>query len=635
MTGGPGFRWRILASMLLSALLAVGILASKQLYFSSVVANAEGLIELTGLERLVADAPPADLPGPLAQWEPVTLPDDWMQSGYPNGVAWYRYRLDLNVPPGRLWGILLKRVNLNAAVYLNGRLVGQIGAMASPISRNWARALLYSIPSGLMHEGRNELKIKVICHPAGHGMLGRMLMGPRELLVPAERRSQFFNLEVPRFVVALSAMMGLVIGGIWLLRRRDTEYGWFALISGCAAAHSLKYFVTDTGLNEYTWDWFQFMTFTGISFALYFFLMRYRDVRVRRADQLMAAAWTAIAVVLSVLAALRSPQLYDVAMLAVLLAFGSNLYAMSHVLRQLLVTRSAEIYWITLCIVFLLVTVTFDLAQVFGFVARTPGEVSVYFLPLFLATFGGIMLFRFVTAIRERDQLMVDLEGRVAVAAERIVTLEKERALAQQREAIMRDMHDGVGGHLVSSLALLERQPEADLVLKDVLRGALTDLRLMIDSLDADSGDLGFLLGSLRDRMDPVLERSGFEVIWALEPVPSVGAISPHHALQIMRILQEALTNAIKHAQAGRLRIAMQATADGEAICCTVEDDGSGFAAAAVRRGRGLLNMERRATAVGATLTVGPALCFAASGPAAGSGTRVQLRLPLTSFGRY
>ncbi|MEM1433247.1 MAG: hypothetical protein AAGG11_04275, partial [Pseudomonadota bacterium] len=64
MTGGPGFRWRILASMLLSALLAVGVLASKQLYFSSVVANAEGLIELTGLERLVADAPPADLPGP-------------------------------------------------------------------------------------------------------------------------------------------------------------------------------------------------------------------------------------------------------------------------------------------------------------------------------------------------------------------------------------------------------------------------------------------------------------------------------------------------------------------------------------------------------------------------------------------
>ena len=301
-----------------------------------------------------------------------------------------------------------------------------------------------------------------------------------------------------------------------------------------------------------------------------------------------------------------------------------------------------------MCIVFLLVTVTFDLAQVFGVVERTPGEMTVYFLPLFLATFGGIMLSRFVIAIREREQLMADLEGRVASAAERVVTLEKERALSQQREAIMRDMHDGVGGNLVSSLALLERQPEADPVLKGVLRGALIDLRLMIDSLAADSADLSFLLGSLRDRIDPVLRGSGFEVTWSLGAVPKVETISPHHAIQIMRILQEALTNAIKHGAARRLRIAMQVTPDRAAICCSVEDDGVGFAVNAAARpdqptengtanrpfryGRGLLNMQRRAASVGAALDLGPASDFAA---ACNNGTRVRLTLPIESFGCY
>jgi signal transduction histidine kinase len=85
----------------------------------------------------------------------------------------------------------------------------------------------------------------------------------------------------------------------------------------------------------------------------------------------------------------------------------------------------------------------------------------------------------------------------------------------------------------------------------------------------------------------------------------------------VLRILQEAITNVVKHAGATEVRISTRGGADG--VTLAINDDGRGIATGHVA-GRGLANMQARARELGATLRV----------RSAGRGTEIELELPAT-----
>jgi signal transduction histidine kinase len=104
--------------------------------------------------------------------------------------------------------------------------------------------------------------------------------------------------------------------------------------------------------------------------------------------------------------------------------------------------------------------------------------------------------------------------------------------------------------------------------------------------------------------------------------------LRPWHVVQIVRLLDEALTNAVKHAAARRIKVDIELLTDASGYACgciTVEDDGKGFSLApdgtAADRGttgRGLRNMQSRAARCGAELEL----------MSGAGGTRVRLTLP-------
>ncbi|MDH3453223.1 MAG: hypothetical protein OEN20_12485, partial [Gammaproteobacteria bacterium] len=128
-----------------------------------------------------ADFQASDLATPPTSgvWQPVTLPDDWhARGGVEARQGWYRLSLPLNVPPDRLWGIYLPSVNMNAAVWLNGELLGDGGRFADPVARNWNRPLYFAIPNGLLRPAENLVHIRVRTEPALYGLLGSVHLGP-------------------------------------------------------------------------------------------------------------------------------------------------------------------------------------------------------------------------------------------------------------------------------------------------------------------------------------------------------------------------------------------------------------------------------------------------------------------------
>src|SRR6202012_2818905 len=142
-------------------------------------------------------------------------------------------------------------------------------------------------------------------------------------------------------------------------------------------------------------------------------------------------------------------------------------------------------------------------------------------------------------------------------------------ALARERTRLMRDLHDGLGGQLVSIVALSERGSASGI--GDAARAALKDLRLVIDSMDDIGGDLMLALGSWRDRAAAQLRPHDIAIDWRAVPtgLPVYPELRPWHVIQIIRILDEAVTNAVKHASARRIGVSIETVKadDGEDGC--------------------------------------------------------------------
>src|SRR5207249_4002238 len=160
---------------------------------------------------------------------------------------------------------------------------------------------------------------------------------------------------------------------------------------------------------------------------------------------------------------------------------------------------------------------------------------------------------------------------------------------------------------LITALAALEGGRSAPADVAEIVRECIDDLRLVIDSMEPIDDDVLALLGSLRYRLESRLNAAGIRLAWLVNELPPVPNLTPRNALHILRTLQEALTNVLKHAGARRITVKTAVDPSGRSALISVADDGHGFPLDDARPnqpGRGIANMRRRAEAVGGSLAI-------------------------------
>lgn len=202
---------------------------------------------------------------------------------------------------------------------------------------------------------------------------------------------------------------------------------------------------------------------------------------------------------------------------------------------------------------------------------------------------------------------------------------ERRIAIDAERQRLLRDMHDGVGGMLTHLLLEVRARRLDQGEIEQELQLAVDDLRNIASAIDAGNEPIDEALAMFHERMAARLSRSGIAFDWRCAlPIPAPGA-DARQLLSLYRLLQEGIANALRHADASRIELAAEAT-DGDAIVIMLSDDGVGFEPARANgspgEGRGLANMHRRAGQMGGQLRV-------ESAP--GQGTRLILSAPLLS----
>ena len=178
-----------------------------------------------------------------------------------------------------------------------------------------------------------------------------------------------------------------------------------------------------------------------------------------------------------------------------------------------------------------------------------------------------------------------------------------------ERRRIAHDLHDGVGSRLVALLASQDPRFNGPGSLSMALQTCLLELQMTVDDLDDQtSATVVERLAHLRYRLQPAFDRLGIALVWNIASETQTHSVPPETAMQICRVAQEALSNALRHARATRVELRLGIQAHPQGLVLEVHDDGRGLGAArsasSASMGKGLRSMRNRADAIGGELTL-------------------------------
>jgi signal transduction histidine kinase len=573
---------------------------------------------------------PADLlpPDDAAAWRPVAMPDVRPRPGAAMvndtrsyEMRWYR----LQVPPGGDEALALylpRLVTLSAAVLMRTDHGWQALLDNQHAEREqWVQPIWLPLP-GAGAKGL-ELVVALPVPTGSYHAVSRIWVGPRDTLEKRWLWRVRAQTGLPQAVSLTLAVLGLFALTLWVRRPGEAIYGLFALGAAAWMVRNLHYYVS-LPVSQLGQDWFWWATHASMGWVMLtalLFALRFATRRLLWLERALIAC----VLVVSVLSMPLWLRRLDMVVLqygvtAAVAAIGTAWVAWL-AWRE----RRPELRLMAAALVVGVLIGAHDLAVLAGWAWPEHFFLMPFATLAVMLSFLHAVQRRYVGAVEqvqaENSQLQEDLDEQVSVLQAQNAQLreaERQQALLLERQRIMADMHDGLGSSLLSALVAMEQGSMSHEQCVQVLRECVDDLRLVIDSLEPVGHDLVSLLATMRYRLGKRLQMGGLKLEWDVQDLPPLAWLEPPDALHVLRLMQEALNNVLKHASASRVR--MVTRHHGSYVEIRVEDDGAGFDLQTIQHGRGLKSQIKRAQRLGGKLRID-------SSP--GMGTRLSLRLPV------
>ena len=567
----------------------------------------------------------------------------------------YRMAFELAEAPAQSLYLFIPTFSYRAVVALDGEVVLDTGADSLVPGVMLGASALVPLSARHMAAGRHAVDILLEAPGVMRGYLSPLYLGTAQQIAPYHRLRVLVFEHTRMMVLACQLLLAAATLVVWAYRPRESLYGWLFLLLAVSTA-SYAGLLADAVPDIFAWLPYAYALSMSSVFVLHVIALlvngtappgwlRASVVAVPGACLLAMAS--GIAPVHALMAGVVMPIMVASPLITVAIsAWGA------------LVKKMREAWLLLPPLVFFSLATLHDGAVVAGMLDG-PVFLSLYYRLLLILAIAAILMRRLGLSLTRLDGANAHLKRRLAEREAELRRLhEQERSEAarrvrsEERRRLTADLHDGLSGHLASIIAQAERGRSAGI--ERSAREALDDLRLVIHSLDVGDRELTAALSGLRERLQPQLGRLGVELEWSMARLPEVSGLTPAHALHVLRIVQEASTNALRHGPASRITVRGSAGPRGEAII-TVENDGvpysdpdagveagtdadaranegagaeagapvaataSAEAGASTRTGgAGVRNMHRRAVLLGGALRI----------EALAGGTRVTLTLP-------
>lgn len=559
-------------------------------------------------------------PGP-ASWLPVTLPDNWARR-WPeyNGAVWYR--IDWRpVCPGSAGGpvnigLTLQSIIMAGEVFINDELIWRDQNLTEPLSRSWNMPRHWRIPASIVHDGVNTLWVRVVGVAQQTPGLGPVHLGGQQAMQKLYDDLWWSN----RTLFSLNLIITSVLGGlffcIWIVRREQTTYGWYALMSLFWVLFAANVLVTSPWPFSTTLMAARANIIVLVLYTACFCLFTWRFggqtlPRLERALWILSAALIATAA-FAPEASLTS-SLAGVTLIAAGIFLVNCLQFPVHALR----TRQTQHIMLAACLLIFFMVSVHDLLLIFQIIG--PGTAYTPFSSIVVSIcMSAILGLRHARNVRRIESFNHELaEGIERARTDLATTLEREHALAmantrlQERLQIAHDLHDGLGGSLVRMMAMVEQTstPLKGQQFLSMLKLLRDDLRQTIDNGSSPGVKVPATpqewIAPLRHRFVQLFDELNLDSTWKFPPKWH----TPPSALQCLaltRLVEEALTNVVKHSRARRVQVQL-VQADTTQLELHIEDNGAGFDVAAVRLAGisvGMRSMHARIARVQGTLHI-------------------------------
>lgn len=556
----------------------------------------------------------------------TNLPHHWQEMGHAerrkeSGTGWYTALIPLNVPPNRLWVVYFPNISAHSTVYINGEVLGKGSHTSGRIAGQMRQHPLFlTIPNGILRADENVLQVYVRSGHAFFGAIEPFFLGPESAFKKVYSNQYFFEVSLVKLIGFLLFFTALATGVIWLLRKRETLYGWFAFSCLLWSLHILTHFHVDIDSTlSYGKFLFRYISIAWFSVMLVFVVHRYQGIHPKKQEFYVVSVGLIVTATLLVAPSRLLHILSNLMVGALALTLIS--YSFFSLLRNYFTHGK-----ITDCLVAYSVAVIFffSIADLIACLNpdgdRYSGMTAHYGAPGFIFVLGWKLIKDFVVARNSAEDLNRSLEKRVTERTlqlqknyAKLDKMKKQQILTQERDRLIMDMHDGLGGQLMSAMSMLAYDEVDRREVSRTIQDAIADLRIMIESLDPECEDLAIVLGGFRQRLERTLEKSGTTLVWNIGDVPNTNGMVPHNTIQILRILQEAVTNALKYSEADTITVS-NGVENGR-VFISVQDNGKGMHTSDHTpgfdscdknggEGRGLSNMQRRADILSANLIV-------------------------------
>ncbi len=548
---------------------------------------------------------------PQAGWVDVTLPDDWTARwpGF-DGVVWYRLTWNATEPLANM-GLFIDYLNMAGTLRVNGAEIARDASLVEPLSRMWNTPRYFLLAPPLLRAGENVLLVRVSSMASLQPGLGTVRIGAPAAMRDAYERERQVRHDVQLIAFTITITLGLFFLLLWLFRRSEVAYGWYS-------AQQLAWLgVAWNQIATTPWPFASTDRFEAVNTALlllyqacyFMFVLRFCTRRWPRREALMwvltalGCAWVLIA---------AHTAIGGVRGLLTLLSVALGLISNSMLMWMAVLSGRNDQRFLAACSFIALATGVHD-TLVFLSVLDSNIYYSAIGVQVNVIGVAVVLAWNFVNNLHRIEGFNLELQRSVADARAELATtlsrqheLELVHARLGERVSLAHDLHDGLGGMLIGNIAELEQAPEhiSSRKMLEALRELRDDLRLIIDTASAQhygEHSLAELLAPLRHRMARLFEARDIDTRWRVGNLEKV-YLTTTQSLDLLRLLQEALTNVLKHS--GAKRVDVELRHDDGTLRLEVGDDGRGMPTTGQVAGTGLRSMQARARRLGATLSI-------------------------------